>query len=441
MAPAVDFSSGGEWLSDSLSFHMWSEAEAPTLRLQFEDGTDKVGFNFTPDAAGGWHHYKFALADFSYWDGSTAFDTSAVTVFQVLSEGNGASGRTFHFDNVWTGSSQLAYKENSTKYIGTNLVLNDEDDGIPNYWTLNPVGTIETDVFDGLQIEIDDYLEIPEYRYGNSGWVNGNGIMRVTPSEAEGMKMAWKYQVVFTDDDSAYVGIATSGTVRDELGQSIGSQKITNPALSFYVQNTSFIDSAGQYELMDMIIYDLDDNDTFNIFIDKVFVGATGSNRWRGTAFVLDFQLATEETFPQPGDVYQLDWKRPFYQTDTIRFTLNENQGLDMNALTSGMENIKVVPNPYVMTNMMEEAVTNPYLNQRRKLLFTHIPAECTIKIFTVSGVLVDEIKVQNQPDQGIVHWDMLTRESLEIAAGMYIYHIESNVTGDSKLGKFAVIK
>ena len=104
MAPAVDFSSGGEWLSDSLSFHMWSEADAPTLRLQFEDGTDKTGFNFTPEAAGGWHHYKFALADFSYWDGSTAFDTSAVTVFQVLSEGNGASGRTFHFDNVWTGN-------------------------------------------------------------------------------------------------------------------------------------------------------------------------------------------------------------------------------------------------------------------------------------------------------------------------------------------------
>ena len=35
----------------------------------------------------------------------------------------------------------------------------------------------------------------------------------------------------------------------------------------------------------------------------------------------------------------------------------------------------------------------------------------------------------------------MLTRENLEIAAGMYVYHIESSVTGDSKLGKFAVIK
>jgi len=29
----------------------------------------------------------------------------------------------------------------------------------------------------------------------------------------------------------------------------------------------------------------------------------------------------------------------------------------------------------------------------------------------------------------------------LEIAAGIYIYHIKSEVTGKEKLGKFAVIK
>lgn len=331
----------------------------------------------------------------------------------------------------------IAYEENPSKYTGNNLIYRDT----LSYWTINPLGTISSDIFDGLQVQIEDYVETPEYDYANSGWLNGNGVMRVTPSVSEGTKMAWKYQVVFTDDDSAYVGIATTGTVRDEFGQSIGNSKITNPALNFYIQNTSFVDSAGNYELMDAIIYDLDNNDTFDIFIDKIFIGATGGNRWRATAFVLDFQLTTEASFPKPGDVYQLDWKRPFYETDTIRFTVNDNEGLDVDALVSGMENIKVVPNPYVMTNMMEEAVTNPYLNQRRKLLFTHIPAECTIKIFTVSGVLVDEIKVQNQPEQGIVHWDMLTRESLEIAAGMYIYHVESVVTGDSKLGKFAVIK
>jgi hypothetical protein len=47
---------------------------------------------------------------------------------------------------------------------------------------------------------------------------------------------------------------------------------------------------------------------------------------------------------------------------------------------------------------------------------------------------------VSNEPDNGIIHWDMLTREDLEIAAGMYLYHIESD-NGHSKLGKFAVIK
>ena len=93
------------------------------------------------------------------------------------------------------------------------------------------------------------------------------------------------------------------------------------------------------------------------------------------------------------------------------------------------------------MTNMMESAVSNPFLNQRRRIMFTHVPADCIIKIFTVSGVLVDEIVVSNEPDNGIIHWDMLTRESLEIAAGMYIYHVEASETGDTKIGKFAVIK
>ena len=39
------------------------------------------------------------------------------------------------------------------------------------------------------------------------------------------------------------------------------------------------------------------------------------------------------------------------------------------------------------------------------------------------------------------LHWDMLTKEDLEIAAGYYIYHVKSKVTGKEKLGKFAIIK
>jgi hypothetical protein len=336
-----------------------------------------------------------------------------------------------------TDSSFIRYQEDTSKYIGTNLSYRDSS----NYWTLNPNSLVSTDVFDGIQIEIDPDVEIPEFSYSKSGWISGNGIMRVTPSESEGIKMPWKYQIVFTDSDSAYVGVASSGTVRDETGSSIGSDKIMQPALSFYVQNTSFVDSLGQYDIMDVAIHDVNGNDSLDIYEDRIFVGAPAGNRWRATAFVIDFQLTTESTFPKPGDVYQLDWNRPFFETDTLRFTIESNDSLDQVELKNGMDDIKVVPNPYVMTNMMEGAVTNPFLNQRRRLLFTHIPADCVIKIFTVSGVFVDEILVNNTPENGTIHWDMQTRENLEIAAGMYIYHVESNQTGDSKLGKFAVIK
>ena len=332
---------------------------------------------------------------------------------------------------------ELVYSENATKFIGNNLVYRDTVD----YWTLNPNTNISSDVFAGLQYQVSDYVEIPEYSYENSGWINGSGIMRVTPSMSEGIKMPWTYRIVFTDNDNEYVGIATSGTVRDENGSSIGSSKINNQAVNFYIQNTSFVNESGSYDLMDIVIHDVNDNDVFDLYEDRIFVGATVGTRWRATAFVLDFQLSTETTIPNSGDVYQVDWKRPFFKTDSIRFSVNFIEDLDTEALSSSMDDIRVVPNPYVMSNMMEEAVTNPYLNQRRKIIFTNIPAQCNIKIFTVSGVLVDEIKVNNSPENGLIHWDMLTRESLEIAAGMYIYHVEASETGDTKIGKFAVIK
>ena len=45
-----------------------------------------------------------------------------------------------------------------------------------------------------------------------------------------------------------------------------------------------------------------------------------------------------------------------------------------------------------------------------------------------------------------MVHWDLLNEEGLEIAAGMYLYHVKSTFTEVSlnqheHVGKFAVIK
>ncbi|MBN1558918.1 hypothetical protein JW998_01620, partial [candidate division KSB1 bacterium] len=105
------------------------------------------------------------------------------------------------------------------------------------------------------------------------------------------------------------------------------------------------------------------------------------------------------------------------------------------------------------VTNTMEQSVANWDRNQQRQIMFTHIPAQCKITIFTIGGVLVDQFEVNNAAENrqndwdlnsaanGTVHWDLRSKEGLEIAAGYYIYHVESSVTGNVKVGKFAVIK
>ena len=94
----------------------------------------------------------------------------------------------------------------------------------------------------------------------------------------------------------------------------------------------------------------------------------------------------------------------------------------------------------------MEEAVINSFLNQPRKIMFTNLPSNCVVTIFTPSGVKVKTIYKNDGIDNGIVYWDLLNQEGLEIAAGMYLYHVTPNFTDKSlngleQTGKFAIIK
>jgi len=54
---------------------------------------------------------------------------------------------------------------------------------------------------------------------------------------------------------------------------------------------------------------------------------------------------------------------------------------------------------------------------------------------------LIREIE-HNSPslNDGTEIWDMLTKDSLEISYGIYVYHIDAGEIGE-KIGKFAVIK
>jgi len=334
----------------------------------------------------------------------------------------------------------VIYKETPLKFVGSNLIKVDS----LGYWTLNTKAPFNTDVFDGIQLNVDMPFEQGTYDYANSGWVQGSGIMRVVPTIRESSYLPWDYHIIFSSDPSVYTTTTSIKTgIRDAVDNRIRTNEILlGQSFGFYVKNETLLKPDGSYVLMDMVVHDVNKNGVFDKSEDKIIVGGMRNDgKWAGTAFVIDFNLASTATYPKSDDIFRVKFSRPFWKDDYLTFTINSYDDIDADSLAKTMDNIRVVPNPYVATNVMEPAVLNQFLNQRRRIMFTNVPAQAVIKIFTISGVLVDEISINNSPEKGIVHWDMLTREGLEIAAGMYLFHIEALATGDQKIGKFAVIK
>jgi hypothetical protein len=108
--------------------------------------------------------------------------------------------------------------------------------------------------------------------------------------------------------------------------------------------------------------------------------------------------------------------------------------------------NVKVVPNPYIVFNSWEKS------SEQRYVKFTHLPNECTIRIYTLAGDLVKVIKhkdtrVRPLDEGGTETWDF-TNESPGmsasaasgqlIASGVYVWHVESPV--GEQVGKLVFI-
>lgn len=131
------------------------------------------------------------------------------------------------------------------------------------------------------------------------------------------------------------------------------------------------------------------------------------------------FKFST--TKPQvPGDFFTID-------TQGVSF-----DGTRMEADLSG---IKVVPNPYRNQSTYE-------INQfNRRIKFTNLPPECTIRIFTLAGDLVRTLEKTNR-STSILEWNLQTERSIPVASGIYFYHVEARDGGRTlgeTTGKIAI--
>lgn len=100
---------GLRWGMDSLKFALKAEAGTNSpIRFQFESGaTGAVGMAFEIVADDQWHDYSLCLADFYVIDGKADFDSSNITVMQMMGEGNATAGRKIWIDYLWTGNPAI----------------------------------------------------------------------------------------------------------------------------------------------------------------------------------------------------------------------------------------------------------------------------------------------------------------------------------------------
>jgi hypothetical protein len=104
---------------------------------------------------------------------------------------------------------------------------------------------------------------------------------------------------------------------------------------------------------------------------------------------------------------------------------------------------VKVIPNPFKQrSNLLDPA-------QLKRLNFINIPSKCTIRIYNLYGELM--ITIEHDDGFGEEAWGsqadnnyMLTKFGQNVMPGLYIYLIESHVSGhegETATGKFVIIK
>ncbi|MBU0473726.1 MAG: hypothetical protein KKF62_06140 [Bacteroidetes bacterium] len=361
-----------------------------------------------------------------------------------------------------TENNKLVYSEDVKNYSGENIQFDSYTNPGGTKYQFSRINNklLTSGMFDGLQIQIQNAMYLSEINSEKTGWVNGDSPLVIKINTKESIYFPWQYQIVFTGKSDEYTTLTNSPKkINNSENMPIGPSEILfGQSFDFYVINKSLPSESGEFERLDLLVHDKNKNGQLDMDSDEILVGYTvlsGSTYyWAGTIFTIDFSEAfANNNLPIVDNVYQIDFLRPFTSNDYVEFTVLPQNELDKNNLKEKMKEIKVVPNPYIMTNSLEPALTNYQLNQKRQLMFTNIPAQCVIKIFTVSGYLVDEIIVDNSvssqsnewdtnsSSNGTAFWDLKTREGLDIASGYYIYQVKSTLTGNTFAGKFAVVK
>ncbi len=202
-------------------------------------------------------------------------------------------------------------------------------------------------------------------------------------------------------------------------------------------------------------IFNLTANAPATFVIDEIIPATKNNKRWDwGEGIILQPQGATNaatsyevilsldknatvKKLPKNGDVFQIRTKKPFEPGDVFVFE-TKKVGYSNDIAKESLGDIYVVPNPYVAYSISENPGRTLTKRGEREIQFRNLPQRCTIRIYTITGELVDTI--EKDDFTSMASWGLLSSEGMRIAYGVYIFHVDVPGVGE-KIGRFAVIK
>jgi len=112
---------------------------------------------------------------------------------------------------------------------------------------------------------------------------------------------------------------------------------------------------------------------------------------------------------------------------------------------------VYVVPNPYFINAnyqniRWEDWEQAGWTEHKRKLIFVNLPLHAKIKIYSLSGDIVDELDHDgsagtDKAESNYEAWNLITKDAIGIVSGIYLFSVEDLDTHKKQIGKFVIIK
>jgi len=134
--------------------------------------------------------------------------------------------------------------------------------------------------------------------------------------------------------------------------------------------------------------------------------------------------------------------KKPYRKGDTYSFKTYAPIINPENTQESVAKKIRVVPNPYFSAHAYEAHLAPGITSGRgqRRVIFTNVPSDGKISIFTPRGQHVISLEHSGNIFNGSIEWNLKSKENLDVSYGVYYFVMESKQF-ESQSGKLAIIK